>query len=55
VRPSWASCRAHAVHPVTAVQTEHSFWTRNAEPEILPACSELGIGFVPFSPSERCS
>ncbi|MEU0238394.1 aldo/keto reductase [Nocardiopsis sp. NPDC006198] len=42
--------RAHAVHPVTAVQSEYSLWTRDPEPEVLPACGELGIGFVPFSP-----
>ena len=42
--------RAHAVHPVTAVQSEYSLWTRDPEPEVLPACAELGIGFVPFSP-----
>ena len=42
--------RAHAVFPVTAVQSEYSLWTRDPEPEILPACAELGIGFVPFSP-----
>ncbi|MFF2330013.1 MULTISPECIES: aldo/keto reductase [unclassified Streptomyces] len=42
--------RAHAVHPVTAVQSEYSLWTRDPEPEILPALAELGIGFVPFSP-----
>jgi len=42
--------RAHAVCPVTAVQSEYSLWTRDPEPEVLPACSELGIGFVPFSP-----
>ncbi len=42
--------RAHAVHPVTAVQSEYSLWTRDPEPEVLPACTELGIGFVPFSP-----
>ena len=41
--------RAHAVYPVTAVQSEYSLWTRDPEPEILPACAELGIGFVPFS------
>lgn len=41
---------AHAVHPVTAVQSEYSLWTRDPEPEILPTCAELGIGFVPFSP-----
>jgi aryl-alcohol dehydrogenase-like predicted oxidoreductase len=42
--------RAHAVHPVTAVQSEYSLWTRDPEPEVLPVCAELGIGFVPFSP-----
>ena len=42
--------RAHAVCPVTAVQSEYSLWTRDPEPEVLPACAELGIGFVPFSP-----
>jgi aryl-alcohol dehydrogenase-like predicted oxidoreductase len=42
--------RAHAVCPVTAVQSEYSLWTRDPEPEVLPACTELGIGFVPFSP-----
>lgn len=42
--------RAHAVTPVTAVQSEYSLWTRDPEPEVLPVCSELGIGFVPFSP-----
>ncbi|GIG20906.1 aldehyde oxidase [Cellulomonas chitinilytica] len=42
--------RAHAVHPVTAVQSEYSLWTRDPEPEVLPVCGELGIGFVPFSP-----
>jgi aryl-alcohol dehydrogenase-like predicted oxidoreductase len=42
--------RAHAVHPVTALQSEYSLWTRDPEPEVLPTCSELGIGFVPFSP-----
>jgi aryl-alcohol dehydrogenase-like predicted oxidoreductase len=42
--------RAHAIHPVTAVQSEYSLWTRDPEPEVLPACAELGIGFVPFSP-----
>lgn len=41
---------AHAVHPVAAVQSEYSLWTRDPEPEVLPACAELGIGFVPFSP-----
>jgi aryl-alcohol dehydrogenase-like predicted oxidoreductase len=42
--------RAHAVQPVTAVQSEYSIWTRDPEPEVLPACEELGIGFVPWSP-----
>ncbi|MEU1483102.1 aldo/keto reductase [Streptomyces sp. NPDC005752] len=42
--------RAHAVHPVTAVQSEYSLWTRDPEPEVLPVLAELGIGFVPFSP-----
>ena len=42
--------RAHAVHPVTAVQSEYSLWFREPEQEVLPACEELGIGFVPFSP-----
>jgi aryl-alcohol dehydrogenase-like predicted oxidoreductase len=42
--------RAHAVRPITAVQSEYSIWTRDAEPEVLPTCEELGIGFVPWSP-----
>jgi aryl-alcohol dehydrogenase-like predicted oxidoreductase len=42
--------RAHAVHPVTALQSEYSLWTRDPEVEILPVLAELGIGFVPFSP-----
>ncbi len=42
--------RAHAVHPVTAIQSEYSIWTRDPEPEVLPVCEELGIGFVPWSP-----
>ena len=41
---------AHAAHPVTAVQSEYSLWTRDPEPQVLPTCAELGIGFVPFSP-----
>jgi aryl-alcohol dehydrogenase-like predicted oxidoreductase len=45
--------RAHAVHPVTAVQTEYSLWTRDPETELLPALTELGIGFVPYSPLGR--
>ena len=42
--------RAHAVQPVTALQSEYSLWWREPEAEILPTCEELGIGFVPFSP-----
>jgi aryl-alcohol dehydrogenase-like predicted oxidoreductase len=42
--------RAHAVQPITAIQSEYSLWTRDPEPEILPLCEELGIGFVPWSP-----
>ena len=42
--------RAHAVHRVTAIQSEYSIWTRDPEAEVLPACEELGIGFVPWSP-----
>jgi aryl-alcohol dehydrogenase-like predicted oxidoreductase len=42
--------RAHAVQPVTAVQSEYSLWWRNPEADVLPLCAELGIGFVPFSP-----
>jgi aryl-alcohol dehydrogenase-like predicted oxidoreductase len=42
--------RAHAVHPVTAVQSEYSLWWRRPEAEVLPALEELGIGFVPYSP-----
>lgn len=42
--------RAHAVQPVTAVQSEYSLWTRDPEAEVLPTLEELGIGFVPFSP-----
>jgi aryl-alcohol dehydrogenase-like predicted oxidoreductase len=45
--------RAHAVHPIAALQTEYSLWTRDPEAEILPACRELGIGFVPYSPLGR--
>ncbi|WP_066517681.1 aldo/keto reductase [Curtobacterium ammoniigenes] len=44
---------AHAVHPVTAVQTEYSLWTRDPEEAVLPAVRELGIGFVPYSPLGR--
>ncbi len=42
--------RAHAVQPVAAVQSEYSIWTRDPEPEVLPTCEELGIGFVSWSP-----
>ena len=45
--------RAHAVHPVTAVQSEYSLWTRDPEAEILPVLRELGVGFVPYSPLGR--
>ena len=45
--------RAHAVHPIAAVQSEYSLWTRDPEAEVLPTCRELGIGFVPFSPLGR--
>ena len=45
--------RAHAVHPITAVQTEYSLWTRNPEIAVLDACSEIGAAFVAFSPLAR--
>ncbi len=45
--------RAHAVHPISALQTEYSLWTRDPEAEILPTLRELGIGFVPYSPLGR--
>ncbi len=45
--------RAHAVHPISALQTEYSLWTRDPEHEILALCRELGIGFVPYSPLGR--
>lgn len=45
--------RAHAVQPVAAVQSEYSLWWRAVEEEVLPACEELGIGFVPYSPLGR--
>jgi aryl-alcohol dehydrogenase-like predicted oxidoreductase len=45
--------RAHAVQPVTAVQSEYSLWWRRPETEVLPVCAELGIGFVPYSPLGR--
>jgi aryl-alcohol dehydrogenase-like predicted oxidoreductase len=45
--------RAHKIHPITAVQTEYSLWSRDVEEEILPTCHELGITFVPYSPLGR--
>ena len=45
--------RAHAIHPITAVQSEYSLWTRDPEEGVLSTCRELGIGFVPFSPLGR--
>ena len=45
--------RAHAVHPITALQSEYSLWTRDPEQEMLGVCRELGIGFVPYSPLGR--
>jgi aryl-alcohol dehydrogenase-like predicted oxidoreductase len=45
--------RAHAVHPITAVQTEYALWTRDPEAGVLPTCRELGIGFVAYSPLGR--
>jgi aryl-alcohol dehydrogenase-like predicted oxidoreductase len=45
--------RAHAVHPISALQSEYSLWERNLEPQIIPALHELGIGLVPFSPLGR--
>jgi len=45
--------RAHATHPITALQSEYSLWERGVEDGILPACQELGIGFVPYSPLGR--
>ena len=45
--------RAHAVHPISAVQSKVSLWTRDPEREVLPVCRELGIGFVPYSPLGR--
>jgi aryl-alcohol dehydrogenase-like predicted oxidoreductase len=41
------------VHPITAIQSEYSLWSRDVEAEVLPACRELGIGFVPYSPLGR--
>ena len=45
--------RAHAVHPITALQSEYALWTREPEATVMPACRELGIAFVPFSPLGR--
>ncbi|HUO52580.1 MAG TPA: aldo/keto reductase [Gemmatimonadaceae bacterium] len=45
--------RAHAVHPISALQSEYSLWERNLEPRIIPLCRELGIGIVPFAPLGR--
>jgi aryl-alcohol dehydrogenase-like predicted oxidoreductase len=45
--------RAHKVHPISVLQTEYSLWTRDPEDEILPACRELRVGFVPYSPLGR--
>ena len=45
--------RAHAVHPISALQSEYSLWERNLEPQIIPALRELGIGLVPFAPLGR--
>jgi aryl-alcohol dehydrogenase-like predicted oxidoreductase len=45
--------RAHAIHPISALQTELSLWSREAEPEVLPLCAELGITFVAYSPLGR--
>lgn len=45
--------RAHAIHPITALQTEYSLWSRDVEDELLPLCRELNIGFVPYSPLGR--
>ena len=45
--------RAHATHPIAALQSEYSLWTREPEDRVLPVCRELGIGFVPFSPLGR--
>jgi aryl-alcohol dehydrogenase-like predicted oxidoreductase len=45
--------RAHATHPIAALQSEYSLWTREPENRVLPVCRDLGIGFVPFSPLGR--
>lgn len=51
--PAFLIRRAHAVHPITAVQTEYSLWSRDIEDEVLPTIRELGIGFVAYSPLGR--
>jgi aryl-alcohol dehydrogenase-like predicted oxidoreductase len=51
--PSAIIRRAHSIHPITALQTEYSLWSRDVEAEILPTCRELGIGFVAYSPLGR--
>ena len=45
--------RAHKTHPITALQSEYSLWTRNCEPEVLPVCRELGIAYIAYSPLGR--
>jgi aryl-alcohol dehydrogenase-like predicted oxidoreductase len=45
--------RAHAVHPISAIQSEYSLWTRDPEDEVLATCAELGVGFVPYAPLGR--
>lgn len=45
--------RAHAIHPITAVQSEWSLWSRDVEDRVVPACAELVVGFVPYSPLGR--
>jgi len=45
--------RAHGVHPITALQSEYSLWTRDCEPEVLPACRALGVGYVAYAPLGR--
>src|SRR5260221_5335105 len=45
--------RAHAVHPIAALQSEYSLWERNLEPQLIPLLRELGIGLVPFAPLGR--
>jgi aryl-alcohol dehydrogenase-like predicted oxidoreductase len=45
--------RAHAVHPIAALQTEYSLWTRDPEAEVLPMCRKLGVAFVAYSPLGR--